>query len=54
MLLGMEDPGAIMEVRAIACVDAPRVSRVSARGWRAYRVDDLKPASASTSQWPAR
>jgi hypothetical protein len=36
-------------IHVLACVECPRVSSVSARGWRAYRVDrldDEEPALA--------
>jgi hypothetical protein len=29
------------DVRVFGCAECPRVSSVSARGWKAYRVDDL-------------
>jgi len=28
------------DVRVFGCAECPRVSSVSARGWKAYRVDD--------------
>jgi hypothetical protein len=28
------------DVRVFGCAECPRVSSASARGWRAYRVDD--------------
>lgn len=28
------------DVHILACVECPRVSSVSARGWKAYRVED--------------
>jgi hypothetical protein len=28
------------EVHVLACAECPRVSSATARGWRAYRVDD--------------
>ena len=28
------------DVHVLACVECPRVSSVSARGWKAYRVED--------------
>ena len=40
MLLGMEDRGITGDVHVLACVECPRVSSFSARGWKAYRTDD--------------
>jgi hypothetical protein len=28
------------DVHVLACAECPRVSSISARGWKAYRVDD--------------
>jgi hypothetical protein len=28
------------EVHVLACVECPRVSTITARGWKAYRADD--------------
>ena len=40
MLLGMEDRRTTGDVHPLACVECPRVSSFSARGWRAHRTDD--------------
>jgi hypothetical protein len=44
---GTRDDGAVRRdrratdgVRVLACAECPRVSSVSARGWKAYRSDD--------------
>lgn len=29
------------DVHVLACAECPRVSSVTARGWKAYRVDDV-------------
>jgi hypothetical protein len=37
------------DIHVLACVECPRVSSVSARGWKAYRVerlDDERPSLA--------
>lgn len=39
MRAGM-DPGTFTDVHVLACVECPRVSSVTAKGWRAYRTDD--------------
>ena len=39
MLLGMEDRGITGDVHVLACAECPRVSSVTARGWKAYRSD---------------
>ena len=28
------------DVHVLACVECPRVSSISARGWKAYRIED--------------
>lgn len=48
MLLGMEDRGITGNVHVLACVECPRVSSVSARGWKAYRSDDPETGEPST------
>ena len=40
MLSGMEDKGTIGDVHVLACVECPRVSTSTARGWQAHRTDD--------------
>ena len=35
-------PGIIGDVHVLAGVECPRVSSFSARGWKAYRTDDLE------------
>ena len=37
---GVRDGRATGDVHVLACAECPRVSSVSARGWRAYRTDD--------------
>lgn len=40
-------PNGSQEVHVLACVACPRVSSVTARGWKAYRVDEpLEPEPA--------
>ena len=34
------------ETHLLACVECPRVSSVSARGWKAYRTDDTETDEA--------
>lgn len=48
MLLGMEDRGITGDVHVLACVKCPRVSSVSARGWKAYRSDDPETGEQPT------
>lgn len=41
MIQGMDTDRATTDfVHVLACKECPRVSSVTARGWRAYRVDD--------------
>jgi hypothetical protein len=39
MGVGMGD-SVDQEVHVLACMECPRVSSATARGWRAYRIDD--------------
>jgi hypothetical protein len=39
MRAGM-DRGTFTDVHVLACVECPRVSSATAKGWRAYRTDD--------------
>jgi hypothetical protein len=41
-LLVETDRTAIGEVHVLPCAECPRVSSVTARGWKAYRTDDLE------------
>ena len=34
------DPGTRTDIHILACVECPRISTVTARGWKAYRADD--------------
>jgi hypothetical protein len=38
--VAMEDRETTGEVHVLACAECPRVSSVSARGWKVYRSDD--------------
>jgi hypothetical protein len=41
-LLVETDRTPIGEVHVLACAECPRVSGVTARGWKAYRTDDIE------------
>jgi hypothetical protein len=36
----MDRSGTSQDVHVLACAECPRVSSVSAKGWKAYRSDD--------------
>jgi hypothetical protein len=36
----MDRSGTSQDVHVLACAECPRVSSVTARGWKAYRTDD--------------
>ena len=39
--MGLRDDSAIKDyVHVLACVECPRISTMTARGWRGYRIDD--------------